>query len=298
MDEGRYKCAEGRWRYRRQAEANRRFKKDSPLERRWSRTRPESPGHVRAVIRAKPRTRKRLVREVRAAIRYACIMASRSARPANSAKAPTVRAYTPEDLLGPLNPLELLHAPQQLFAVGHTEWLRERPRVSIVGSRKPSADGLKRAARLARVLTEHGALVVSGVAEGIDASAHLTTLEAGGQTIAVIGTPLSEAYPTRHRGLQDRLMREHLVVSQFPEGHPTTRRSFPMRNRTMALVSDASVIVEAGEGRGSEASILEQRELSWPTKMLDYGAMVLNDPSELLARLPAHVDDPLSAIAC
>jgi DNA processing protein len=240
-------------------------------------------------------------------------MVRRPAQLTNSGEAPSVRSFTPEDLLGPLNPLELLHAPKQLFAAGHAEWLRERPRVSIVGSRKPSLDGLRRAAKLARVLTAHGALVVSGLAEGIDASAHLTTLDAGGRTIAVIGTPLSEAYPAKHRGLQDRLMREHLVVSQFPEGHPTTRKNFPMRNRTMALVSDASVIVEAGEGSGSlsqgwealrlgrplflMASILEQRELTWPAKMLDYGAMVLKHPEELLARLPAPVDDPLSAIA-
>lgn len=178
-------------------------------------------------------------------------MVRRSVRVTDPDQAGSVRGFTPEVLLGPLNSLELLHAPKQLFAAGHTEWLRERPRVSIVGSRKPSPDGPKRAAELARVLTQHGALVMSGLAEGIDASAHITTLEAGGRTIAVIGTSLSEAYPTKHRSLQDRLMREHLVVSQFSEGHPTTRKNFPTRNRTMALVSDASVIVEAGEGSGS-----------------------------------------------
>ena len=240
-------------------------------------------------------------------------MVRRSARPTDSGEAPSVRIFAPAELLGPLNPLEQLHAPKRLFVIGHSEWLRERPRVSIVGARHASPAGLKRAARLARILTEHGALVVSGLAEGIDAAAHIATLQAGGRTIAVIGTPLSVAYPTKHRGLQERLMREHLVVSQFPEGHPTTRRSLPMRNRTMALVSDASVIVEAGEGSGSlsqgwealrlgrplflMASILEQRDLSWPKTMLDYGAMVLKSPSELLARLPALVDDPLSAIA-
>jgi len=86
-----------------------------------------------------------------------------------------------------------------------------------------------------------------------------------------------------------------------------------MRNRTMALLCDASVIVEAGDGSGSlsqgwealrlgrplflMASILERRDLSWPKTMLDYGAMILKNPSELLARLPSRVDDPLSAIA-
>ena len=224
-----------------------------------------------------------------------------------------IRGFAPEELLGPLNPLEQHHAPKRLFVAGHAEWLGEHPRVSIVGARHPSLVGLKRAAKLARFLTDANVLVVSGLAEGIDWSAHVATLEAGGRTMAVIGTSLSVAYPVKHRALQDQLMREHLVISQFPEGFPTTRRNFPMRNRTMALVSDASVIVEAGEGSGSlsqgwealrlgrplflMASILEQQDLQWPKTMLDYGAMVLKNPSDLLARLPSRIDDPLSAIA-
>lgn len=223
------------------------------------------------------------------------------------------RAFAPEHLLGPLNPLEQHHAPASLFVAGHAEWLSEHPRVSIVGARHASPEGLKRAAKLARLLTEAHIMVVSGLAEGIDWSAHVTTLEAGGRTIAVIGTPLSTAYPTKHRALQERLMQDHLVISQFPDGYPTTRRNFPMRNRTMALVSDASVIVEASDGSGSlsqgwealrlgrplflMASILERPDLKWPKTMLDYGAMVLKDPSDLLTRLPGRVDDPLSAIA-
>ena len=232
-----------------------------------------------------------------------------SARPGH----PPERAFTPEELLGPLNPLEQLHAPKHLFVAGHADWLGERPRVSIVGSRDASPEGIKRAARLTRLLTENRVLVVSGLADGIDRAAHVTAMESAGRTIAVIGTPLSSVYPSRHRSLQDQLMREHLVVSQFPERHPVTKRNFPMRNRTMALLSDASVIVEAGEGSGSlsqgwealrlgrplflMASILERRNLSWPKTMLEYGAMVLKDPSELLSRLPSRVDDPLSAIA-
>lgn len=224
-----------------------------------------------------------------------------------------VRTFTPEQLLGPLNPLEQRHAPSRLFVAGHSEWLGEHPRVAIVGSRKPSPEGTKRAARLARVLTENGALVVSGLAEGIDWAAHTATLSASGRTIAVVGTALSVAYPTKHRALQTQLMRAHLVVSQFPEGYPTTRRNFPLRNRTMALLCDASVIVEAGDGSGSlsqgwealrlgrplflMASILEHRDLTWPKTMLDYGAMILKRPQELMDRLPSNVDNPLSAIA-
>lgn len=223
------------------------------------------------------------------------------------------RQQEPEQLLGPLNPQERLYAPKQLFVAGHAEWLRESPKAAIVGARKASAEGVKRAEKLARILVAHSVIVVSGLAEGIDAAAHTATLEADGRTIAVIGTPLSDTYPAKHRELQRRLMREHLVVSQFPEGYPTTRKSFPLRNRTMALISDASVIVEASDGSGSlsqgwealrlgrplflMASIMERRGLTWPEKMLQYGARVLTKPDELLAVLPEHVDDPLAVLA-
>ena len=222
-------------------------------------------------------------------------------------------AHAPADLLGPLNPEEQRYAPKELFAAGHTEWLRQRPRVAVVGARKASPDGVSRAAKLARVLVEHHATVVSGLAEGIDAAAHTAAIEAGGRTIAVIGTPLSSAYPKQHYELQQRLMREHLVLSQFPEGYPTSRKSFPLRNRLMALISDASVIVEASDGSGSlsqgwealrlgrplflMASILDRRDLAWPKTMIEYGAMVLRSPEELLVVLPESIDDPLAIFA-
>lgn len=221
--------------------------------------------------------------------------------------------YRPEELLGPLNAEERLNAPKALYVVGHSEWLRHSPKVSVVGSRDASPAGLKRAAKLARILVSHGAIVVSGLAEGIDAAAHHATIDAGGRTIAVIGTPLTDTYPAKHRALQQILTRDHLVVSQFSSPQPTSRRNFPMRNRTMALISDASVIVEAGEGSGSlsqgwEAlrlgrplflmkSILDRGGLTWPRTMLQYGAMILDAPDQLLAQLPEGVDDPLAVLA-
>lgn len=218
-----------------------------------------------------------------------------------------------EDLIGPLNSLERMYAPNELFVSGHAEWLRQSPKVAVVGARRASPEGVRRAAKLARLLVQHRAIVVSGLAEGIDAAAHTATIEAEGRTIAVLGTSLTDVYPTKHRTLQHRLMRDHLVVSQFRPGQPTARRNFPMRNRTMALICDASVIVEAGEGSGSlsqgwealrlgrplflMASILDQPELSWPATMIEYGARVLRTPDDLLARLPESVDDPLAALA-
>ena len=222
-------------------------------------------------------------------------------------------SFTPEELLGPLNPQEQRFAPKALFAAGHLDWLRRPRRVAIVGARHASEGGLRRARKLARILVQHDATIVSGLAAGIDAAAHTAAIEAGGRTIAVIGTPLSRTYPPTHRALQQHLMRDHLVVSQFPEGATTARRSFPLRNRTMALISEASVIVEAGDGSGSlsqgwealrlgrplflMASLLDRSELSWPRTMIEYGAMVLRTPEDLLEQLPEAVDDPLAAIA-
>jgi DNA processing protein len=218
---------------------------------------------------------------------------------------------SPEAAMGPLNEIERLNAPKQLFLEGDIELLRRRPRVSIVGSRDATPEGIRRAAKLARVLAENGVVVVSGLARGIDTAAHRAAIEAGGRTIAVIGTPLDKVYPKENTDLQREIAKNHLVVSQFPVGRPTTPGCFPMRNRTMALIVDASVIVEAGNTSGSlsqgwEAlrlarslfflkSVMENKGLTWPQKMMAYGAQVLAEPEELLETLP--YGEPLAALS-
>lgn len=199
--------------------------------------------------------------------------------------------HTINELLGHLNEVEQKHAPAQLFTAGDIGLLSAPRRVSVVGSRDATPEGLARARALATALVAHDIVVVSGLAEGIDTAAHSEALQAGGRTIAVLGTPLDVCYPKENRELLDRIMEQHLVVSQFPEGTPTQRKNFPMRNRTMALVSDATVIVEAGEGSGTihqgwEAlrlgrplflleSLTTRPDLSWPAEMQSYGAEVL-----------------------
>lgn len=201
--------------------------------------------------------------------------------------------YDVETLLGPLNEVEKKNAPEILFAAGDTALLANGPRVSVVGTRRASGDGLQRTRRLARLLVERGMVVVSGLAEGIDTAAHQAAIDAGGRTIAVLGTPLDTCYPPKNRRLQELIMRAHLVLSQFPSGYSGGRRCFPMRNRTMALISEATVIVEAGEGSGTihqgwEAlrlgrplflleSVTNDPDLSWPAEMLGYGAEILSD---------------------
>src|SRR2546426_120297 len=128
---------------------------------------------------------------------------------------------TPENLLGPLNDVEEKYAPQEIFATGRMEIPLPRPRVAIVGSRKASMTGLKVAADIARVLSKRGVVIVSGLAEGIDTAAQTAAIEVRGRTVGVIGTSLDRVYPRENSKLQDEMMTDHLVLSQFPIGYPT-----------------------------------------------------------------------------
>lgn len=219
-----------------------------------------------------------------------------------SAASSICERFRPDDLFGPLNEVERKNAPEWLYLAGDHGLLRIVPRVSIVGTRDASQDGLKRASKLARELVAHGVVVVSGLAKGIDTAAHRAAIDADGRTIAVLGTPLDQNYPRENAELQRLIMEKHLAVSQFPSGQPSGRTNFPRRNRTMALLTDATVIVGAGDGSGSlsqgwEAlrlgrrlfimrSVTENKELNWPGEMLKYGAEVLTKTDDLLEAIP------------
>lgn len=211
-----------------------------------------------------------------------------------------------KDLLGrALNDVEEKFAPEILYIKGAMEIPLPRPRVSIIGSRKASQNGIESAQTITKTLAEKQTVIVSGLAEGIDTSAHQTAIAIGGKTIAVLGTPLNKTYPQKNFQLQQEIMSKHLAISQFQVGHPTTPKDFVLRNRTMALISDATIIVEAGDTSGSlhqgwEAlrlgrplfiweSILNNTQLSWPKKMLQYGAMELSDPIDVFEVLPSHI---------
>jgi DNA processing protein len=209
---------------------------------------------------------------------------------------------TLEELVGPLNDVEKKYAPKELYIAGKLSIPLPSPRSAVIGSRKASSEGLKAASDIARTLARRGVIIVSGLAEGIDTSAHKATIEEGGHTIAVLGTPLDRVYPKENFQLQDVIMHNHLAISQFPIGYPIQPKNFVLRNRTMALISNASIIVEAGDASGSlhqgwEAlrlgrplfiwsSTMNNSSLSWPKKMAMYGAMELTDPEEVLDVLP------------
>ena len=196
---------------------------------------------------------------------------------------------------------DALKLPGKLYIAGDAALLHNSKRVAIVGSRDASEEGRRRAYKLARQLAQAGIVVVSGLAKGIDQAAHAGAIAAGGRTIAVIGTPLEKAYPAEHSELQQAIYREHLLVSQFANGTRTFPSSFVARNRTMALLSHASVVVEAGDTSGSLSqaaetqrcgrplffmrSVLATPGLEWPAKFQAAGAIALDSVDQILTQL-------------
>jgi DNA processing protein len=174
--------------------------------------------------------------------------------------------------------------------------------VAIVGTRKVSTQGAARARRLARELVANGVVVVSGLAEGVDTEAHQAAIGAGGRTVAVIGTPIDRAFPAANARLQEQIYLEHLLLSQFSPGSPVFRGNFPARNKVMAAVSDATVVIEASDTSGTlhqvaecvrlqrpvfiAKSILDDTRLQWPQKFLGQpNVHILNDTKNVMTVL-------------
>ncbi len=189
------------------------------------------------------------------------------------------------------------------------------PSVAVVGTRNPSPDGIARTRKLVRALVDDDVTVVSGLAQGVDTEAHQTTIQHGGRTIAVLGTPLSMAYPKANAALQAEIARNHLVISQVPVIRYFAQRNltvnnifFPARNITMSALTDATVIIEAGETSGTLVQarhalkqgrllfILEsnfaRNDLDWPRKMEERGAIRVRDYDDIRRHLAARQPAP------
>lgn len=153
-------------------------------------------------------------------------------------------------------------APAVLFARGDEARLgallgdarggEQPPAVAIVGTRKASPDGLEVAQTLGRGMAASGVTVVSGMALGIDSAAHAGALEVNGPTVAVLAGGADLPYPASKRGLYDRILgRGGAVVSEMPPGFRAFRWNFPARNRIIAALAPATIVVEAAERSGS-----------------------------------------------
>jgi DNA processing protein len=123
--------------------------------------------------------------------------------------------------------------------------------VGIVGTRRPTVYGSQVAQRLARDLAQRQLVIVSGLARGIDSAAHRGTLEAGGKTVAVLGSGIDVIYPRENKRLAEQIAESGALISEFPPGTSPSPENFPIRNRTISGLSLGVIVVEAAEYSGS-----------------------------------------------
>ena len=204
----------------------------------------------------------------------------------------------PQSLRAEKNPLPVFYYRGNLDLIASH-------RVSVVGTRHPSERGALAAGRIADALAKRDVTVVAGLAKGIDTEAMTEAIAQGGHVIGVIGTPIDRYYPAENRLLQERVAREHLLISQVPiyrydhQPFETQRFYFPERNITMAALSEATIIVEAGETSGTRTqakACLEQgRKLiflpgvvestSWAQGYLDKGGQLATSVADAMSML-------------
>jgi DNA processing protein len=143
---------------------------------------------------------------------------------------------------------EIPSAPAVLYYRGQVLPAENRgnlPTIGIVGTRKPSDYGNRWTQKISAMLARKGFTIVSGLAQGIDTAAHTACLEAGGRTIAVVGTGVDIVYPAPNQGLAADIQQQGLIVSEYPAGTPPDRSHFPARNRIIAGLSRVTIVIEA-----------------------------------------------------
>lgn len=145
---------------------------------------------------------------------------------------------------------EINDAPCLLFAIGDISLL-QFPALAIVGSRKPSREGIENATHFASRLAQQGLCIISGLAYGIDAAAHQASLRCKGRTIAIIGTGMDIVYPQAHLSLAKQIAAQGLILSSFPRKTKPLKQNFPLRNRIISGMSLGVLVIEAGIQSGA-----------------------------------------------
>jgi len=161
-----------------------------------------------------------------------------------------VKVLTSEDDAYPARLKEIDQPPPVLFVRG--EWLADdEMAVAIVGTRRITAYGRQVTDQLSGYLAANGVTIVSGLARGVDEVAHSAALAAGGRTAAVLGSGVDRVYPPENRSLAEKLMKSGALLSDYPMGTPPESGNFPPRNRIIAGLAKATIVVEAGETSGA-----------------------------------------------
>ncbi|GAA5000888.1 DNA-protecting protein DprA [Pseudoluteimonas lycopersici] len=196
---------------------------------------------------------------------------------------------------------EIPSPPLALFVSGEPARLWH-PAIAIVGSRGPSAGGLRHARDFASTLASAGVSVASGLATGIDTAAHEAALTAGGLTLAVLGAGHGQPYPPSQAPLQARIAGTGVVVSEYPPDTPPRRSQFPARNRILAGLALGTLVVEAGLKSGAlitakQAAASGREVFALPGsidnplsrgchQLIRDGAQLVESPDEILIALP------------
>jgi DNA processing protein len=211
---------------------------------------------------------------------------------------------TPADPEYPRSLLEIPDPPALLHYQGNLDLLRSSDQatsVALVGTRKVTDYGNRWTNRLSRSLSQHGWTIVSGLAAGIDAVAHQSCLDAGGQTIGVLGTGIDIVYPTSNRKLYEQMGKTGLILSEYSAGTPADRAHFPARNRIVAGLCRATIVLEAGLGSGALitarqahdygrdvhvlAGSLDNPEAAGGLQLISQGAAIITSEAGLLEAL-------------
>lgn len=205
---------------------------------------------------------------------------------------------------------DLYDPPVLLFAIGRVELLGE-VLVAVAGTRRPSSYGIAAAERIAGDLARLGAVIVSGMARGIDTVAHRAALTVGGDTVAVFGSGVDHIYPAENRRLAAEIATRGLLLSEFPMGNPGHPQNFPIRNRIISGLSSGAVIVEGAQYSGSaitaRLAMDQGREvfavpgnitskMSWgPNLLIKQGAHLIQDAEDVVNALPLDDRQALAA---
>jgi len=200
--------------------------------------------------------------------------------------------------------LEIPDPPLVLHFRGDASLLA-RPGVAIVGSRRASPYAINAAHQLAAQVASAGLTVVSGLARGVDAASHAAALDAGGRTVAVLGTGIDRIYPRSHARLFRRIEAGGAIVSEFPPGTPPRPENFPVRNRIISGLTHGTVIVEATGRSGSlitaRLAAEQNREVfavpgsifsagsEGTHRLIQYGAKLVHDVNDILEELPGNL---------
>src|SRR5262249_37297938 len=161
------------------------------------------------------------------------------------------RAVTLEDEDYPALLKEIYDPPLVLYVLGDYKSAFAQPALAVVGSRRCSSYGRSAAEMLAADLASRGIAIVSGLARGIDTAAHKAALEAGGITIAVLGSGLDEVYPKENSGLAEAICASGALLTELPLGVPPLPQHFPFRNRIISGLSLGTLVIEAADRSGS-----------------------------------------------